>query len=145
MAKLELNSQQRSRLKAAAHPLRPVVIIGSRGLADSVLAEIDSNLSAHELIKVKASGQDRSSREEWLHHICETLACAPVHHIGNTFILFRPKPIVNEQTRAIRKPSQPHTPKKLAAEGLRRTRRGRTVKDKRAGIQRTLLSKRPKS
>jgi len=145
MATLELTSQERSRLKAAAHPLRPVVIIGSRGLSDSVLSEIDNNLTAHELIKVKASGQDRTRREAWLTQICEALACAPVHHIGNTFILFRPKPIVKEQTRAIRDPSQPYTPKKLAAEGLKRTRRGRTVKDKRAGIHRTVLAKRARS
>src|SRR5690554_4715857 len=132
MAKLDITSHKRSALRAAAHPLRPVVLIGDRGLSESVLKEIDLNLTAHELIKVRVAGEGREARESLLETVCDTLACAPVHHLGRTLILYRPKASAVEDTefttRAVRKRSEPHTPKKMAAQGLTRTRHGRTVR-----------------
>ena len=61
MPKLELTSQERSALRARAHPLRPVVLLGDKGLTEAVIKEIDRNLTAHQLIKVKAAGEDRDS------------------------------------------------------------------------------------
>jgi hypothetical protein len=46
---MELTPRERSALRAAAHPLRPVVLIGDNGLTEAVLKEIDMNLSAHDL------------------------------------------------------------------------------------------------
>ena len=128
MAKLDITSQERSALRARAHPLRPVVQIGDRGLSESVLKEIDRNLTAHELIKVKVGGEDRDVRESILETICNELSCAPVHHLGKTLILFRPvvqAAVVKDPlaTRAVRKPSEPYTPKKQAAAGAPRVRR----------------------
>jgi RNA-binding protein len=130
MPKLDITSQERSALRAAAHPLRPVVLIGDRGLSESVLKEIDMNLTAHNLVKVRVGGQEREARDAMLETICETLSCAPVHHLGKTLIIYRPDQAairaeaeaVNA-TRALRKPSDPHTPKKQAAAGKTRTRR----------------------
>lgn len=120
MPKITLTSQERSALKAAAHPLRPVVMIGDRGLSEAVLKEIDLNLNAHELIKVRVAGQDRAERDAMLDNICNALNCAAVHHLGRILILYRPIPEEPEDfsTRAIRKPSEPYIPKKLAAEGI---------------------------
>lgn len=135
MPKLEITSQERSALRAEAHPLRPVVLIGDRGLSESVLKEIDQNLNAHQLIKVRVAGDDRDARVAIYDEICETLSCAPIHHLGKMLIIYRPtEAAVQAQieseygTRAIRKPSEPHTPKKLAAEGVTRTRRGEIAK-----------------
>lgn len=119
---LELTSRERSDLRSAAHPLKPVVLIGDNGLTDAVLKEIDRALTAHGLIKVRAGGSDRDEREAMLTSICDALSCASVHHLGKTLILFRPlpgnvAPAPTEDTPARRKPSEPHTPKKLAAEG----------------------------
>src|SRR5690606_1865324 len=55
--------------------------------------------------------------------ICDALSCAPVHHLGKMLILFRPLPgnvaaaAEPQASPARRKPSEPHTPQKLAAEG----------------------------
>ncbi|MBC2770413.1 YhbY family RNA-binding protein [Pusillimonas minor] len=130
MPKLDITSQERSALRARAHPLRPVVLVGDRGLTESVIQEIDRNLTAHQLIKVKMAGQERDEREASLESLCEQLSCAPVHHLGKTLILFRPdakqrraeEESVNA-TRAVRKPTEPHTPKKLAAAGVTKTRK----------------------
>ncbi|MFJ0782697.1 YhbY family RNA-binding protein, partial [Bordetella bronchiseptica] len=124
---LELTSRERSDLRSAAHPLRPVVLIGDNGLTDAVLKEIDLALTAHELIKVRAGGDDREAREAMLATICDTLSCAAVHHLGKTLILFRPDlraaaAKAAADTPAKRRPSEPHTPKKMAAEGKRLTK-----------------------
>ena len=66
MPKLDISSQERSALRAAAHPLRPVVLIGDRGLSESVLKEIDRSLSAHHLIKLRVGGEERDARETML-------------------------------------------------------------------------------
>lgn len=134
MPKLELTSQERSALRARAHPLRPVVLLGDKGLTEAVIKEIDRNLTAHQLIKVKAAGEDRDTRQEMLDSLCETLSCAPIHHLGKTLILYRPSEsdldaqTSSLQTRAVRKATEPHTPKKLAASGITRTRKGEIAK-----------------
>ncbi|MGB6105226.1 MAG: YhbY family RNA-binding protein, partial [Pusillimonas sp.] len=135
MPKLDITSQERSALRAAAHPLRPVVLIGDRGLTDSVLKEIDLNLNAHQLIKVRIAGEEREARNAMQETICDSLSCALVHHLGKTLIIYRPdaaaqkaKAEAENATRALRKPSEPHTPKKQAAEGTNRTRRGEKAK-----------------
>ncbi|AOB30347.1 hypothetical protein AKI39_06035 [Bordetella sp. H567] len=118
---LEITSRERSALRSAAHALRPVVLIGDKGLSDAVLKEIDANLTAHGLIKVRAGGEDRDTREEMLASICDALSCAPVHHLGKMLILYRPQPgmpsLLAPAAPPKRKPSEPYTPKKLAAEG----------------------------
>lgn len=130
MPKFDITSQERSTLRAAAHSLRPVVLIGDRGLTESVLKEIDLHLTAHKLIKVRASGQERAERDVLLETICQSLSCAPIHHLGKTLIIYRPDPQAApagpdpaNNTRAQRKPSEPYTPKKQAAQGITRTRR----------------------
>ncbi|GAA0234411.1 YhbY family RNA-binding protein [Castellaniella daejeonensis] len=123
MPKLELTSQQRSALRAAAHPLHPVVLIGDRGLTAAVLEEIDRTLAAHELIKIRVAGAERDERDAMLEEICETLSCAAVHHLGKTLIIYRPDALAQQAaqaaenaTRAVRRKSEPYVPKKQAAQ-----------------------------
>jgi len=87
---LELNTTQRKFLRAAAHSLKPVAMIGSAGLTPSVLAEIERGLIAHELIKVRILNDDRSQREAWMQEICTALECEAVQHIGKLLLLFKP-------------------------------------------------------
>ena len=127
-----LSSQARSALRAAAHPLRPVVMIGDHGLTPPVLKEIEVALSAHELIKIRVSGQERADRDSMLQSICEQLNCVAVAHLGKILIVYRvsKKAAFSEQTGVIkttakRKPSEPHTPKKMAAIGKKVRKKSR--------------------
>ena len=122
MPKLEISSQQRRDLRAAAHPLHPVVLIGDKGLTDAVLGEIDRSLTSHELIKVRVAGAERTDREAMLESICDALSCAAVHHLGKTLIIYRPDVLAQQAaaaaanaTRAVRRKSDPYVPKKQAA------------------------------
>ncbi len=87
---LTLTALQRQNLKARAHALNPVVMIGNAGLTAAVLAEIARSLKSHELIKIRASGE-REEREAMLQEICETLNAAPVQHIGKILVVYQPQ------------------------------------------------------
>lgn len=84
-----MNSKQISYLRGLAHSLNPVVMIGNNGLAESVLKEIDVNLNAHELIKIKVMGDDRELRKQMLEEICAKTNSIAVHHIGKQLVVFR--------------------------------------------------------
>ena len=87
-----INAQKRQQLKANAHHLQPVVTIGAKGLTDNVILEIDGALTAHELIKVKIAGADKTLRVEMADKIAVAIRCLVVGHIGNIAILYRKKP-----------------------------------------------------
>jgi putative YhbY family RNA-binding protein len=106
-----LTPTQRRDLRARAHRLQPVVSIGQHGLTPAVLHEIDVNLDAHELIKVRVFDDDRDARESLLARICDELDAAPVQHIGKLLIVWRPlpeKPI--EAAKSTPQARRPRTP-----------------------------------
>ena len=71
--KLELSAPVRRALRADAHHLDPVVMVGNDGLTPAVLHEIDINLLAHGLIKIRVFSDARSEREVMLMAIADTL------------------------------------------------------------------------
>jgi putative YhbY family RNA-binding protein len=87
--KITLSPAERQALKGAAHSLSPLVIIGDNGLTAAVIREIDRTLKAHELIKIRANGDDREQRAQWLDEICHALNAAPVQLVGKTLIIWR--------------------------------------------------------
>lgn len=89
---LLLNPAECRQLRARAHSLHPVVSIAQQGLTESVLKEIDTSLTAHELIKIRVYGDDRLLRQDYLKRICEVLDAAAVQHIGKLLVVYRPSP-----------------------------------------------------
>ena len=88
---LKLTPTERSALRADAHVLNPIVIVGEAGLTEPVLKEIDNGLDAHGLIKVRVFGDDREARIGMYETICERLRAAPIQHIGKLLVVYRPK------------------------------------------------------
>ena len=87
-----LTPLQRRDLRASAHHLDPVVIVGQHGLTPAVLHEIDLALLKHELIKVRIGNDRREDRTEMMTQICAASGCAPVQQLGKVLVLFRPNP-----------------------------------------------------
>jgi len=83
-----LSPADRKRFKARAHALKPVVAIGNEGLSAAVLKEIETSLKAHDLIKIRVTGDDRAARETLLGEICNRTGAAPVQHIGKILIVY---------------------------------------------------------
>jgi RNA-binding protein len=88
---LKLTPVERSALRAEAHALKPVVIIGEAGLTPAVLKEVELGLDSHGLIKVRVFGDDREARVAIYDSICAELDAAPVQHIGKLLVVYRPK------------------------------------------------------
>jgi len=86
-----LSARDRARLKARAHALEPVVQVGSTGVTDRLIAEVDRALTAHELIKVKIPVDDRAARIAIGDEVCARTGAAPVHRVGKVLILWRPR------------------------------------------------------
>ena len=84
-----LSPVQRQALRAKAHPLKPVVMIGGAGLTEPVLAEIDRALNAHSLIKIRLLDADRDERQVLMDAICRQLGVQPVQAIGKLLIVYR--------------------------------------------------------
>lgn len=100
MAEFDLTPKQKQALKARAHGLKPVVLLGSAGLTASVLKEIDRALLAHELIKVRVPGDDRGERDRIHATVADHLSAARVQAIGKLLVLYRPAPEVAEEVAA---------------------------------------------
>ncbi|TWI69914.1 putative YhbY family RNA-binding protein [Pseudoduganella lurida] len=88
---LNLTPVERSALRAEAHALKPIVLIGEAGLTAAVMKEIELGLDSHGLIKVRVFGDDREARIAMYETICEQLDAAPIQHIGKLLVLYRPK------------------------------------------------------
>jgi RNA-binding protein len=97
MPELILTSAQRQALRARAHGLRPVVLLGAAGLTEKVLREIDRALAAHALIKIKVPTNDRNERTQVAADVAEKLSAANVQSIGKMIVLFRPQPESEEK------------------------------------------------
>ncbi|MRW86636.1 ribosome assembly RNA-binding protein YhbY [Pseudoduganella sp. FT26W] len=96
---IKLTPAERSALRAEAHGLKPIVLIGADGLTANVLKEISLGLDSHGLIKVRVFGDDREARVAMYESITEQLKAAPVQHIGKLFVLYRPK-VETEKARS---------------------------------------------
>jgi RNA-binding protein len=94
---VSLSPAQRTALRAQAHALKPVVMIGAEGVTESVLAEIERALIAHELIKIRVFGDDREQRVAIYTEICDGLKAAPVQHIGKLLVVYRPAPAAHAE------------------------------------------------
>jgi putative YhbY family RNA-binding protein len=92
-----LTARERAHLKARAHALEPVVQAGSAGITETLVAEVERALTAHELIKVKVGAADRADRVALGDEICARTGATAVHRVGKVLILWRPRP---ERTEA---------------------------------------------
>jgi len=87
---MNLSTKQKQHLKGLAHPLKPVVMIGGNGLTEGVLAEIESALAHHELIKGKIASEDRETKQLIVEAIVRETKAGNVQVIGKTLVLYRP-------------------------------------------------------
>lgn len=89
---MPLSNSQRRYLRGLAHHLRVIVMIGSKGLSDTVLKELDRALLDHELVKVKVGAADRQERTAIITAMAEASQAEVVQSIGHTVSLYRAHP-----------------------------------------------------
>jgi RNA-binding protein len=86
-----VNSVEKKQLRASAHALNPVVMVGQAGLTDAVLAEVELALNSHELIKVKIRAE-RDERKQISEKICAATGAELVQSIGQIAVIYRLNP-----------------------------------------------------
>jgi len=88
---MELSSGQRKRLRAEGHRLnlKPVVIIGQKGLTENLHNEIDVALNHHELIKLRIPALDKPGKRELSKLICDQHKADLVESIGGVIVIYR--------------------------------------------------------
>jgi RNA-binding protein len=89
----QLTSSQAKYLRGLAHRLKPVVLIGQKGLAAGVLESLGAALDTHELIKVKfVDCKDRRLKAAWAAEVERKTGGCLAGMIGHTAIFYRRQP-----------------------------------------------------
>ena len=86
---MALTDRQKKHLRRLGHPLHPIVLIGQRGLTESVAAELGRALADHELVKVRARVGDREARDAVLAELARASASELVYRIGNVGLFYK--------------------------------------------------------
>lgn len=87
--KKALPQKQILAFRATAHHLKPVILLGEKGLTDSVVLETEASLLAHELIKVKINSADRDERKTIAAELAERCEAHIIQTIGRMVILYK--------------------------------------------------------
>jgi RNA-binding protein len=88
---MSLSPRQKKHLRGLTHSLQPVVMVADKGLTDNVMAEIESALDHHELVKIKIRC-DRDTRAACIDEIARRCSAEKVHAIGQVASFFRRNP-----------------------------------------------------
>jgi len=102
---MDLSEHQKKHLRGLGHKLKPLVMVGDAGLSESLLAEFESTLDHHELIKVRVRVGDREARDAIIASLCDGSDAVLVQRIGNVALLYRPN-LKKKPEKRIRLPAR---------------------------------------
>jgi RNA-binding protein len=89
---MPLNSKQRAHLKALAHERKPVVLLGHKGITDAVIKETLAALLAHELIKVRLTGDEHEALDAEASELEQRTGSELISRLGKVATLYRRHP-----------------------------------------------------
>ena len=89
---MSLSKNQIKFLRGKCHDLKPVVMLGQKGLTEAILNELEIALDYHELVKIKLSVDDRDARKQLAEEICQHCQADVVQSIGKTLTIYRANP-----------------------------------------------------
>jgi len=86
---MSLTSTQKRYLRGLAHALKPVIMVGNKGVTPALAVELAIALERHELIKVKLAGDDRPARAAQIAELADAGKAQVVQTIGKVACLYR--------------------------------------------------------
>jgi len=89
MENFSLNGAQRKQLRALGQLLDPALKLGKSGLTPTFLSELQLQLRAHELVKVRFLGIERTERTALCDNIANEGHCHFVGSVGHTALYYR--------------------------------------------------------
>ena len=85
-----LNSKQKKYLQGLAHNLTPAAYVGQKGLTENLVSEVETALTAHELVKVRFNDfKERDAKKEIIAILVQQTEAQLVGMIGHMALLFR--------------------------------------------------------
>jgi len=104
---MHLSEHQKKYLRGLGHHLKPLIIVGDAGLSESLLAEFESTLDHHELLKVRVRAGDREARDAIISTLCTGSTATLIQRIGNVALLYRPN-LKKKPEKRIQLPARQH-------------------------------------
>ena len=86
---MSITPKAKQSLKAQAHQLKPIILIGNNGVTDAVNAEVERALNDHELIKIRVHTNDREIRRAIFAEICQVHQAELVQVVGKIGVIYR--------------------------------------------------------
>ncbi|MCL2326101.1 MAG: ribosome assembly RNA-binding protein YhbY [Proteobacteria bacterium] len=87
-----LTGAQRRKLRALAHHLNPIVIVGHNGISDNLIQNLITALFDHELVKVKIIKTCEESIEDIARGLAEATQSACVQKVGRILVFYKKNP-----------------------------------------------------
>jgi RNA-binding protein len=85
-----LRGFEKKYLRGLAHDLKPVVLIGKKGITDGIVRAAYEELSQHELIKIKFNDfKEKNQKETLASKLVDQTESELIGMIGHTAILYR--------------------------------------------------------
>jgi RNA-binding protein len=93
-----MESHQRKFLRGLAHHLKPIVLIGQKGVTQTVLDSFEAALNHHELVKIKfIENKESSLKQQAVALIQAKTGALLAGMIGHTAIFYRQHPEVDKR------------------------------------------------
>lgn len=89
---MNLSGKQRRYLRSLGHHLNPVVTVGAGGVSKNLLEQIETQLNAHELIKVKVLEGSRPEMKAFAEALSNGSHSEVAQVLGKTVLLYRAHP-----------------------------------------------------
>ena len=84
-----MKKSDRLNYKARSHKIGVSVLIGKAGLSEKVIDEINTQLKAHKLVKIKVSSNDKMYRNQIQEKICKITNAVVINKIGKILVIFK--------------------------------------------------------
>jgi RNA-binding protein len=78
----KLSGKTRRYLRSLGHELKPIVLVGQKGVTNNLIENLEAALLAHELVKVKVhEGEEINEVAETLHNATKAQLAQKIGHI----------------------------------------------------------------
>lgn len=84
-----MTTSERAKLRSIASGLKDIVYIGKEDLTDNVIEQININLFAHEMIKIKVQKGCDTPLKELANKIAEICNAEVVETIGSKIVVYK--------------------------------------------------------
>lgn len=89
---MPLSASQKRYLRSFSHDLKPIILVGQKGVTPALLSEFDGALAHHELVKVKLADDERESRAASIESIRSHSGAELVQTIGKIACFYKRNP-----------------------------------------------------